>query len=214
MKTIKTMTCNWRIAAYLLLVTLLLCLSLGCTSEAVKEFRKANGRTVVVDKDFEIPKEYVEATVLRAGIYQLEFKEGESKYLWAKSSLSSSYSVLLDFAEYKKVLENNVFRDVTPADFVEAERIKDEKKKIIEAKSVDLRSLILAAGEEYPGDTIMKAIDRIDSKANFRSDQTIIFSLEDRYYYMGTTKVNYDYPAMYKITFIKYKGLPWTQDDF
>lgn len=214
MKTIRARTFNLRLAAYLLPVIFSLCLSLGCTSEEVKAFRKANGRTVVVDKTFEIQKEYVEATVLRAGIYQLEFKEGESNFLWFKSSLSDSYTVLLNYPEYKKVADHNVFRDATPADFEVAERVKDEKKKIIEAKSVDVRSLIFVAGEEYPGDTIMKAIDRVDSKANFRSDQTIIFSLDDRYYYMGTTKVNYDNPAIYKITFIKYKGLPWTRDDF
>src|SRR3990167_5427409 len=192
----KTISCHQQLAKNLLLILLLLCLPLGCTSETEREFRKASGRTVVVDKTYEIPIEYIEAKVLQAGVYQLEFKEDSPKYLWFKSTLSDSYTVLMNFTEYKKVVDNNVFHDATPTDIEKVEREKEERNKIIEAKSVDLRYLVLVAGEEYHGDAIMKAINAVDSKANYRSDQTIIFRLEDRYYYMGTTKVTYDYPAV------------------
>jgi hypothetical protein len=205
----KTITCNWRLGINLLSVLILLCLSFGCTSEAVKEFRKASGRTVVVDKTYEIPRKYIEAKVLEAGVYQLEFQEDSPKYIWFRSSLSDIYTVLMDFTEYKKVADNNVFRTATPADIEKAVREKDERSKIIEAKSVDLRRLILVTGEDYQGDTIMKAIDATDSKAIFQPDQTINFRLDDKYYYIGTKKVTFDYPAVYRITFIQYKGIPW-----
>ena len=98
---------------------------------------------MVVDSTYHIPKEYGEATVLEAGVYKLEFKEDSPKYIWFRSSLSDSYTVLLDLTEYRNVVDNKVFHDATSADIEKAEREKEERSKIIEARSVDLRYFVL-----------------------------------------------------------------------
>lgn len=123
----KTTTNCWRFAP----VLLLLCLSLGCTQEALnlKEFRKANGRTVVVDKTYKIPREdVVGATILlQAGVYHLEFKEDSPENIWFNSVQSTKHSLVLNYTEYKKVLDNNVLRDATPDVIAQAERQKEEE---------------------------------------------------------------------------------------
>lgn len=201
------------IAKNLLFTSLLLFLLTGCTSKAEKDFRKADGSIVTVDSTYYITREGLESKVLEAGTYKIEFKENYRKYIWFNSLVTDDL-MLMDFDEYKRVLDNKILRPATPTDIEKAEREKEARSKIIEARSVDLRYFVLVAGEEYQGDTIMKAIDAIDSKAKYLSDQTIIFRLEDKYYYIGTEKVTFNYPAVYKITFIKYKGLPWKQRDF
>ena len=198
------------LAMKLLLVNLLLLLLVGCTSKAEKEFQKVDGSMVTVDSTYHIRKKYLDDKILEAGTYKIEFKKDYKEYIWF-NSLVTDELMLMDFDEYNKVLDNKVLRPATPADIAKAEQEKEAGNKIVEARSVDLRSLVLVAGEKYQGDTIMKAIDANDPKAIFNSDQTINFRFGDKYYYVGTQKVTFDYPAVYKITFIKYKGLPWKQ---
>lgn len=200
-------------AKKLLVGNLLLLLLFGCTSKAEKEFRKADGSMVTVDSTYHIHREYLDDKILKAGTYKIEFNEDYKNGIWF-NSLVTDELILMDFDEYNKVLDNKVLRPATPADIARADQEKETRSKIVVARTVDLRSLVLVAGEEYQGDTIMQAVDAADSKARFNSDQTINFLFDDKYYYVGSQKVNSDYPAVYKITFIKYKGMPWKQSDY
>jgi hypothetical protein len=210
----KTLTSICQLLAKKLLITLLLLfLLIGCTSKAEREFREADGKMVTVDTTFPIQKENREAKVLESGTYKIEYDANYKENIWFKS-LNTGDIMLMDFTEYTYVVDNKILRPPTPADFAKAEQEKEARSKIVEARSVDLGSFVLVAGEEYQGDTIMKVIDANAPKAKFNSDQTINFRFGDKYYYVGTQKVTFDYPAVYKITFIKYKGLPWKQSDY
>jgi len=197
----------------LLIAISLLCLCIGCTSEAEKEFRKANGRIVIVDSTYHIPREYLEAKVLESGVYKIEFNEDYRKYIWFRSLLTDDI-MLMDFTEYRNLVDNKIFHDATSADIERTNREKETGSKIIEATSIKFPDFVLVAGKEYEGNTIVKILDRHDPKAVYHPDQTINFKFDNKYYYVSTEKVTFTGPAMYKINFIKYKGLPWKQSDY
>lgn len=197
----------------LLIIISLLLLSIGCSSRAEKEFREANGNIVAVDSTYHISIVNLDARILESGVYKIEFNEDIKKYIWFRSLVTDDI-ISMDFIEYRNVVDRKILRPATSTDIQKAMQEKATRSKIIAAHSIDLQSFVLTTGAEYHGDKIMKAIDAIDSKAKYRPDQTILFRLEDKYYYVGTEKITFDYPAIYRITFIKYKRLPWKGDDF
>jgi|WetSurMetagenome_2_1015567.scaffolds.fasta_scaffold00671_17 hypothetical protein len=196
----------------LLIMFFMLALSAGCASEAEKEFRKASGQTVAVDQSYRLLHKYGEANAVEAGAYKFEFGEENKKYI-RLVSLVTDDSILIDYTEYRNIIDNKLFRNATPADIEKAQREKKAGHKLYKTGSVSLQNLVLVAGKQYQRESIIRAIDATDSNAKYRPDQSVIFKLERKYYYMGMAMISSAHPAVYKITFIKYKGLPWTYRD-